>query len=53
MTDITSGYPKTNLREEIDREDSVKDIKDYYKSHESFLKPRLEELREKLNEFLK
>ncbi|PID95236.1 MAG: hypothetical protein CSA95_00680 [Bacteroidetes bacterium] len=53
MTDITSGYPKTNLREEIDRQDDVESIKDYYKNHESFLKPRLEELREKLNEFLK
>lgn len=53
MTDITSGYPKTNLREEIDRENDVESIKDYYNSHESFLKPRLEELREKLNEFLK
>ena len=53
MTDITSGYPKTNLREEIDRQDNVENIKDYYKNHISFLKPRLEELREKLNEFLK
>ena len=53
MTDITSGYPKTNLREEIDRQDDVESIKDYYKNQESFLKPRLEELREKLNEFLK
>jgi hypothetical protein len=52
-TDITSGYPKTILREEIDRQDDVKSIKDYYKNHESFLKPRLEELRDKLNEFLK
>lgn len=53
MTDITSGYPKTNLREEIDRIDNVENIKEYYRNHESFLKPRLEELREKLNEFLK
>lgn len=53
MTDIKSGYPKTNLREQIDREDNVESIKDYYKSHEGFLKPRLEELREKINEFLK
>ncbi|WP_047548498.1 DUF6530 family protein [Psychroserpens sp. Hel_I_66] len=53
MTDITSGYPKTNLREEIDRIDDVENIKEYYRNHESFLKPRLEELREKLNEFLK
>ena len=53
MTDINSGFPKTNLREEIDSETKCKDIKDYYKSHEQFLKPRLEELRDKLNEFLK
>ncbi|MGJ8665173.1 MAG: DUF6530 family protein [Patiriisocius sp.] len=52
MTDVTSGYPKTNLREEIDRQEDVKHIKDYYKRNEKFLKPRLLELREKLNEFL-
>lgn len=53
MTDTNSGYPKTNLREEVDDETKVQIISDYYKSHEGFLKPRLEELREKLNEFLK
>lgn len=52
MTDIHSGYPKTNLREEINKRNKVKDIKNYYDSHKSFLKPRLEELRDKLNEFL-
>ncbi|MDR7209976.1 DUF6530 family protein [Flavobacterium piscis] len=53
MTDINSGYPKTNLREQIDDQNKVQEIKDYYLSHEIFLKPRLEELRDKLNEFLK
>jgi hypothetical protein len=53
MTDIDSGYPKTNLREEIDDDAQVNRILDYYKSHEGFLRPRLEELRDKLNEFLK
>jgi len=53
MTDINSGYSKTNLREEVDDDSKVNMIADYYKSHESFLKPRLEELRGKLNEFLK
>lgn len=53
MTDIDSGYPKTNLREEVDDDAQVNQIMDYYKSHEGFLRPRLEELRDKLNEFLK
>lgn len=53
MTDVNSGYPRTNLREEIDNKGKVKEIKDYYDSHKSFLKPRLEELRDKLDEFLK
>ena len=53
MTDVNSGYPKTNLREEINDETKVQFIKDYYKANEAFLKPRLEELRDKLNDFLK
>lgn len=53
MTDINSGYPKTNLREEIDNPNKVEEIKDYYLAHEMFLKPRLEELRDMLNKFLK
>ena len=52
MTDINSGYPKTNLREEIDNASGIQQIKDYYLANEGFLKPRLEELRDKLNEFL-
>ncbi len=53
MTDLNSGYPKTNLREEVDNNTEFGSIMDYYKAHEGFLKPRLEELRDKLNEFLK
>lgn len=53
MADVDSGYPRTNLREEIDDEFKVQNIKNYYNSNHSFLKPRLEELRDKLNEFLK
>ena len=52
MTDINSGYPKTNLREEIDDDSEFHKILDHYKSNKEFLKPRLEELRDKLNEFL-
>lgn len=53
MTDVSSKYPKTLLREEIVDESKVVEIKNYYKSNEKFLKPRLEELRDKLNDFLK
>lgn len=53
MTDIESGYPKTNLREEIDDTSKIQTIIDYYNSHQNILKPRLEELRDKLDEFLK
>ena len=53
MTEIDSGYPKTSLREEVDNDIKFNDIVDYYKTNEGFLRPRLEELRSKLNEFLK
>lgn len=53
LKDTTSDYPNSNLREEIDDNSNVKLIQDYYKAHEIFLKPRFEELRDKLNEFLK
>jgi hypothetical protein len=52
LTDINSGYSKTSLREEIDNNKSVKEIADYYDSHQDFLRPRLEELRNRLNDFL-
>ena len=53
LTDVDSGYPRTNLREEVDNNSEFIKIIDYYNDHEGFLKPRLEELRDKLNEFLK
>ena len=52
LTDIRSGVSTTILREEIDERDKVQEIKDYYDDHESLLKPRLKELRDKLNDFL-
>ncbi len=52
MTDLDSGYPKTNLREEVINSDGVQKIKEYFIKNENFLKPRLELLRDKLNEFL-
>jgi hypothetical protein len=51
MTDVNSAYPKTSLREEIDRKQSVKDIVEYYDKNVGFLEPRLKELRDKLNIF--
>ena len=53
LTDVNSNYSMTNLREEVIDEKKVKAILDYYKNNEKFLKPRLLELRDKLNEFLK
>lgn len=52
MTDTKAYYPKTSLREVIDDPNQVQHIKDYYMQHEHFLKPRLKELRDKLNDFL-
>lgn len=53
MTDLNAAYPKTNLGEKIVDESKFQLILDYYNSHETFLRPRLEELRDKLSEFLK
>lgn len=53
LKDTTSDYPNSNLREEVDDILKVKDIQNYYKANETFLRPRLEELQEKLTEFLK
>lgn len=52
MTDISSKYPLTSLREEILHEDRVKEIIHYYKINENTLKPRLEELKRILDKFL-
>ncbi|CDN74951.1 DUF6530 family protein [Elizabethkingia anophelis] len=53
MSDAKSNYPKTNLREEINNASNLVALKNYYTLNEQFLRPRLEELRDKLNEFLK
>lgn len=52
LTDISSKYPTTSLREEIINENKVLDIQNYYKKNENFLKPRLEELKSVLDKFL-
>jgi hypothetical protein len=52
MTDVKSGYPKTSLREEIDSQQNVKEILEYYEANRDFLRPRLDELRNRLNDFL-
>jgi hypothetical protein len=52
MVDITSKYPLTSLREEINQESRVHEIIDYYKENENTLKPRLEELKKILDKFL-
>lgn len=52
MTDTTSAYSLTSMREEIIDESRVAIIQDYYKNHQHMLKPRLEELRKVLNAFL-
>lgn len=53
LSNIASEFPKTILNEEILDENSLSKIKDYYKANEQFLKPRLLELKSKLDEFLK
>jgi hypothetical protein len=52
LKDTDSKYPNSNLREEVDDINKVKEIQDYYISNEKFLRPRLEELNKKLSEFL-
>ena len=52
LTDISSKYPTTSLREEILNENKVIDIQNYYKKNENYLKPRLEELKSVLDKFL-
>jgi hypothetical protein len=52
LTDITSKYPTTSLREEIINETKVIDIQNYFKQNENSLKPRLEELKSVLDKFL-
>ena len=45
LTDVDAHYPITSFREEIIEPNRVKEIQDYYKSHEKFLQPRLAELK--------
>jgi hypothetical protein len=52
LKDTNSDYPNSNLREEVDELSKVQDVKNYYYSNEVFLRPRLEELKEKLIELL-
>ncbi len=51
MSDTTSAYSLTSMREEILDTEGVAKIQEYYKQHEHMLKPRLEELRKVLNVF--
>lgn len=52
LTDISSKYPTTSLREEIINENKVIEIQNYYNKNENYLKPRLEELKSVLDKFL-
>lgn len=51
-TDISSNYPKSILREIIDRPTDVQEIKDYYERNKQFIEPRLKELKQLLNEIV-
>lgn len=53
LKDVDSNYADTNLREEIEDVNKVVDIKVYYQNNKAFLEPRLKELKDKLDEFLK
>jgi hypothetical protein len=52
LTDVDDNYPITSFREEIMEPNRVKEIQDYYISHEKFLRPRLAELKSILDIFL-
>jgi hypothetical protein len=51
LTDASSNYAMTSLREEISQKDKVGDLQDYYEKNKKFLRPRLEELKNVLNTF--
>lgn len=51
-TDVSSHFPKSNLREKIDNPLEVQKIKDYYEDNKQFIEPRLKELKRLLNEML-
>lgn len=52
LSDISSKYSRTCLREEIVNEEKFTEIKKYYLKNENQLKPRLEELKVLLDKFL-
>lgn len=51
LKDVDAHYPMTSFREEIIEPIRVKEIQDYYISHEKFLRPRLAELKSMLDIF--
>ena len=51
-TDVSAHYPKSNLREKIDKISEVQKIKDYYEDNRKFIEPRLKELKRLLNEII-
>ncbi|MDR3327580.1 MAG: DUF6530 family protein [Prevotellaceae bacterium] len=52
-TDTSVNYPISNLSLNIDNEEDVQAIKEYYKEHKKDLEPRLKQLKQLLNELLK
>ncbi len=52
LTNNTSYYPQSKLREQIDRPKEVKKIKEYYEHNKKFIEPRLKELKRLLDELL-
>jgi hypothetical protein len=51
-TDVSAHYPKSNLREKIDKPTEVQKIKDYYEKNKQFIEPRLKELKQLLNQIV-
>lgn len=51
LTDVSSNYSMTSLREEIVEKNRVEELQDYYEKNKKFLRPRLEELKNILNTF--
>ncbi len=52
LTETSSKFPKSVLREDIVDIENMEIIKDYYENKKQFLKPRLQELQRLLNDFL-
>jgi hypothetical protein len=51
--DPSVNYPISNLPLEIDKPNEVQIIKDYYTKHRKDIEPRLKQLKQLLNEFVK